>query len=375
MRKVRAIPPPVVGTPMQSIHLSSARAKAAPAVRYAMLLMAHRGDLLAAEQAAGRSFPTTPEVVNVLKSAVSAGTTTDTAWAAPLAAHAAVISGFVELQRAATVVGRLQDLRATPFNTRTLTTTAGSEAQFVGEGWPAPVTSLAFAPTTILGRSKVQCLVVVTSELVRAWSQASEDTIRADLVAATAAGIDRQFLDPSIGPSLNPGSITHGIVPRVSTGATVDAITTDLKALMTAQINAGNDLSQSVWVVSPRSALHISTLRDTAGQLAFEGASVLGGTLLGLPMLVSGAVALAGSPTDSFICLINPRRVLIADEGLATIDVSEHAALQMNDSPSAGGQALVSLWQQGLSAVRVTRYINWTRASDDAVSLLSDVQY
>lgn len=359
-----------------TLTLSSARAKAAPFVRTAMLLMAHKGDLLQAEQAAGHTFPASPEVVQYLKSAVNAGTTTDVAWAAPLAAHTAVIAGFVDLLRAASVVGKLQgSLRPAPFGARTLTQTAGSQAQFVGEGRPAPVSALGFDAATQLGWTKMQCIVVFTSELTRAWTQAGEDQIRADMVAGVAAGMDRAFLDPAVGAASDPPSVTYGITPRPSSGSTVAAITADLKALMAEQIAAGNDLSATVWIMSPRSALHISTLRDTAGQLAFPGASVVGGSLLGLPLLVSGAVALTGSPTDSFTVLLNPRRILVADDGLATIDVSEHAALQMNDAPSSGGQSLASLWQLGLAAVRVTRFINWQRASDDAVSVLSDVQF
>ena len=363
----------IVGNIMQQ-YLSSARAKGAPAARYAMLLMAHRGDLLGAEQAAGRSFPTTPEVVRVLKAAVSAGTTSDVGWAAPLAEHSAVIAGFVELLRSATVLGRLQGMRSAPFNTRTLIQTAGSTGAFVAEGRPSPITAQGFA-TTQLGQAKFQCTIITTSELVRVWSQASEDQVRTDMLAGAAAGLDRAFLGDPAAVTDQPSSILHGITPLVSTGATVAAITDDLKALMQQQIAFGNDLSTSAWVLSPRSALHISTLRDTAGQLAFATFNVLGGTLFGLPALVSGGVALVGSPNDAYLALVNPRRILLADDGLLTFDVSQHAALQMSDSPSPGDQPLVSLWSQGLAAIRLTRYVNWARADNSAASWLSDVEF
>lgn len=361
---------------MQQQTLSSARAKAAPAVRYAMVLMAHRGNMLEAEQAAGRSFQTTPEVVHVLKSAVSAGTTSDVAWAAPLAEHSAVIAGFVELLRSESAFGHLQGLmRPAPFDTRTMIQTTGSQGAFVGEGRPSPISAQGFA-TTQLALAKYQCTIVTTTELVRVWTQASEDQVRNDMLAGAAAGLDRAFLDPTIAAGVStPASITYGITPRVSTGSTIAAITSDAKWMMGEQIAAGNDLSTSVWVMSPRSVLHISTLRDTAGQLAFQTVNVTGGTLFGLKVLVTSAVALAGSPNDSYVALINPRRILVADDGLLTFDVSQHAALQMSDSPSPGDQPLVSLWQNSLSAVRLTRYINYQRASTDAVSLLSDVQF
>jgi HK97 family phage major capsid protein len=356
--------------------LPTARTKGGPLTRVAMLLMAHKGDLIQAENAAGRSFPTSPEIQGYLKSAIAAGSTADVAWAASLNAHASVIAGFVDLLRNASVIGRLQGLRSAPFNTRTLVQTSGSKGAFVGEGRASPIGAPAFE-TTQLWPAKYQCTVVFSSELVRVWTQASEDQVRTDMVAGASAGLDRAFLDPTIGAEADPPSITHGIVPKASTGSTVDAITADLKDRMAQQISYGNDLSTSVWVMSPRSALHISTLRDSAGQFAFPGASVLGGSLLGLPLLVSGAVALAGSPNDSYIVLLNPRRILLADEGLATIDVSEHTTLQMLDAPvgSPTGASNVSLWQLGLSAVRVTRILNFKRAADDAVSLLSDVQF
>jgi HK97 family phage major capsid protein len=366
--------------PIQQRHamtyttLSSARAKAAPTVRTAMLLMAHKGNLIEAESRAVRSFPASVEIQNYFKSAVSAGTTSDPAWAAPLAAHSAVIAGFVELLRSASVLGRLKGLRSAPFDTRTLIQSAGSQGAFVAEGHPSPITAQGFA-TTQLPPAKFQCTAIFTSELVRVWTQASEDQVHNDMIAGGTAGLDRAFLDPTIGLTSTPASITHGITAHASTGATVAAITADAKTMMAEQIAAGNDLSATVWIMTPRSALHLSTLRDTAGQLAFPTVTVLGGTLFGLPVLVSGAVALAGSPNDSYIVLLNPKRVLLADDGLLTLDVTGTAAVQLNDSPSPGDQPLASLWQLGLTAVRMTRYINWSRASDDAVSLLRDVQY
>jgi HK97 family phage major capsid protein len=337
-------------------------------------LMAARGNLFDAEQVAGRSFQTTPEVMHVLKSAVAAGTTSDPAWAAPLAAHSAVIAGFVELLRSASVLGRLKGMRSAPFDTRTLVQSAGSQGAFVAEGHPSPITSQGFV-TTQLPSAKFQCTAIFTSELVRVWTQASEDQVHNDMIAGGTAGLDRAFLDPTIGVTSTPASITHGITAHASTGATVAAITADLKVLMSEQISYGNDLSTSVWILSPRSALHLSTLRDSSGQLAFPTVTVLGGTLFGLPVLVSGAVALAGSPNDSYIVLLNPKRVLLADDGLLTLDVTGTAAVQLNDAPSPGDQPLASLWQLGLTAVRMTRYINWSRADDTAVSLLVDVQY
>jgi HK97 family phage major capsid protein len=353
---------------------SGTRSKVSSAARAAMLLMATKGDLLQAEDAALRAFPHDAAVQAYFKAAVSAGGTSDIHWAASLAAHAEVVGGLVAAQRAASVLGKLRGVRRVPFNTRTVAATTGSEGSFVLEGTPAPVAEMDLA-TTQLAHAKYQCVLVFTRELTRTWTPAAEDSIGADLVAGAAAGIDKAFLgDPSA--VAEPASILHGITPLPSTGGTVAAITNDLKALLAQQIAFGNDLSNSVFVMSAKTALHISTLRDPSG-LAFPTMNVAGtGTLFGLPALVSGGVALAGSPSDGgYIALLNPARILLADDGEALLDVSQHGAVQMQSAPSTGGQALLSLWQHGFSAVRVTRFINWARASDDAVSLLGDVQY
>ncbi len=354
---------------------SSARSNVSQAARTAMVLMSCRGDLLQAERIAGTTFPHEPAVAAYFKGAISAGGTSDVNWAASLAAHAQVVDGFVTAQRAASVLGKLRGVRRVPFSTRTMTATTGSRGAFVSEGAPAPVSAMGFQATQ-LAFAKYQVLVVFTGEISRVWSAASEAQIGDDMVAATVAGIDLAFLgDPSA--ITDPPSILHGIAPvRASTGATVAAITDDVKALLTAQVNAGNSLVDSVFVMSSRSALHFSTLRDTAGQLAFPSMNAIGtGTLFGLPALVSGGVALAGSPNDSYIALLCPRRILLADDGQATLDTSRHAALQMQSEPSSGGQPLVDLWSKNLTALKISRWINWARADSSAASWLSDVQF
>lgn len=359
------------------MNAPSTLTKVSQAACASMILMSCRGDLLQAEQAA-RTFPHAPEIEAYFKSAVSAGTTSDPNWASGLTVHAAVVDGFVGALRQATVLGKLRGLRRVPFNVRALVQTTGSEARFVDEGQPAPVAALGFAAVQ-LAWAKLQTILVFTSELTRFWSAASESQVGGDMVDGVGSGMDKAFLgDPAAIPAgFAPASILHHVAPvRASSGSSVAAITDDVKVLLATQINAGNDLSNSVIVMSPRSALHISTLRDSSGQLAFPTMNVVGtGAMFGLPVLVSGGVALAGSPTDSYIAVLNPKRILIADDGLATLDYSRHAAVQLNDQPSSGGQALSDLWSQGLVGLKISRYVNWARADDSAVSWLSDVQY
>ena len=157
--------------------------------RYAMALMAGKGNLMQSAEIAKR-WDDTPQVETVLKAAVAAGTTTDTNWAKPLVEYSNMASEFAELLRPATILGRIDGLRRVPFNIKVPRQTAGASASWVGEGAPKPVSSLAFDSIN-LGHTKVAGIVVMTEELVRFSNPAAEDIVRRDLVETIGGIIDK----------------------------------------------------------------------------------------------------------------------------------------------------------------------------------------
>jgi len=60
----------------------------------------------------------------------------------------------------------------------------------------------------------------------------------------------------------SPASITNGISPTPSSGATAAQVEADLKTLAQTLLTTGNDLSSGAWVMNPRTALSLSLLRD-----------------------------------------------------------------------------------------------------------------
>ena len=60
---------------------------------------------------------------------------------------------------------------------------------------------------------------------------------------------------------------------------------------------------------------------------------------------------------------------------MARVHLTTEASLQMNDSPSAGAQQQVSLWQMGLVGVKCTRIVNWAVRRPAAVATLRSVLY
>jgi hypothetical protein len=125
-------------------------------------------------------------------------------------------------------------------------------------------------------------------------------------------------------------------------------------------------------------ALSLSMMLNPLGQSEFPGLTMNGGTFLGVPVIVSDYL-----PVDSsggMIVLVNARDVWLADDGQVTIDASREASLQMDNAPTnnsatATGSTMVSMYQTNSVALRAERYINWARRRTSGVAYLSGVSY
>lgn len=341
--------------------------------RYAISLMRARGNLMQAVEVAKQWHDTTPEVETVLRAAVAAGTTTDSTWAGPLVQYQNMASEFVELLRPMTIIGRLPGLRRVPFNVRIPSQTGASTAYWVGQGAPKPVSSLAFATTT-MDFAKVADLVVMTNELVKFSSPSAEQLVRDDLTKSIAQFLDVAFIDPTKAASagVSPGSVTNGISAVTPTGTTAAALRTDMQTLWGTFITANLDPSSAVWVMQPQMALSLSLMLNALGQPEFPNISMNGGTLNGVPVVTSASVP------SGVMALLLPSEIFLADDGEVTIDASQEASLQMNstpDNPSTASTVLVSLWQNNMMALRAERFINWQRRRAAAVTLISGAAY
>jgi HK97 family phage major capsid protein len=358
--------------------------------RFVMAMAAAKGNMMHAERLA-EQFKDTPEVAVVIKAmsylggssgddiamktAVAAGTTSDTTWAGPLVQYQDMQSEFIELLRPQTILGRLDQLRRVPFNVRLPRQSSGASSQFVGEGLPAPVNKPAFDNVT-LPWAKASTIVVISAELSRMSNPAAEGIVRQDLLDGCAQYLDKRLVDPAYAgvANVSPASLTNGVVPTQATGATLAAVDADVRAVMTTFANAEHNLAAGVWIMSASLAIRLSLMRTTMDNPAFPGLSIKGGEFYGLPVIVSNNNTGSGSPGDQFLILVDQREVLLADDGQMLIDVSTEASVQMNDAPSAGAQSLVSLWQNGLLGVKVDRWIYWTKRRSTAVQFIDAAQ-
>lgn len=325
----------------------------------------------------------TPEVETVLRTAVAAGTTTDSTWAEPLVEYNTMAGEFIELLRPATVIGRIPGLRRVPFNIRMASQTSGSSTYWVGEGKPKPVSKLGFSEVT-LRWAKAAGIVVLTEELVRASNPSAEAVVRADMVAQNAQFLDEQFLNPEVGEvsNVSPGSITAGVTPTTVSGTSAAAVRTDFAALLQTFIDADINPEGLVFVMTHTTALKLSLMMNALDQQEFPGITMNGGSLFGIPVITSQSAFVSGSPTRAnIIVLMKPSEILLADDGQVVIDASREASLQMLDNPTneSGGSTapttVVSMFQTNSVAIRAERWINWKRRRTEAVAWLNNVLY
>jgi len=370
------------------IEVKANVAKGTAFTRYAMALMASKGNLMQAAEISKRWDDQTPEVSTVLKAAVAAGTTTDAAWAKPLVEYQNMASEFAELLRPQTIIGRIPGLRNVPFNIKVPRQTGGSSASWVGEGAPKPVSSLAFDQIS-LGVTKLAGIVVMTDELVRFSNPSAEAIVRQDLIDTIVQTMDRDFVDPANAGSagVKPASITYGVTPVVASGTDADAVRKDVQALMGKFVTANLSLAGAVFIMTEMQALALALMLNPLGQREFPDIQIngdSGGRFFGLPVVLSENIPAnpgAGDPLAGMgarIILAKASEIMLADDGETLLDASNQASLQMDSAPTnppVAATVMVSLWQMNLVGIRAERFINWTKRRPGAVQYIDGANY
>lgn len=332
----------------------------AAVARYISALAVNDGHLhkAAAYAAAWRD---TPQVENafqyLIKAAVAPGTTTDSAWAGPLAVTS-VGGEALSLLRGRSIVAMLEPrLRRTDFNVKVpRDTTTATLAAWVSEAAPSPAAALSFSLVGPVPMTKAAVIVAVTRDLLTLGTPGSLRAINTAIMGAVAQFIDVSFLDPaSAAATGKPASITNGATAITSTGATAAAITTDLNAMLAAITTTGGALT---WVMKP------TTLAKIAGAL---------GTVSGLPTTLYGLPVIASSNSPQQVTLLDGEAVLYADDGGIELDVSKNMTVQLDTAPTSPADATVvpmSGWQVNVVGIKAVRYIGWLRAVSGSVSYM-----
>jgi HK97 family phage major capsid protein len=357
--------------------------------RYAMLLVAAKGNHALAYQMAMKHYPKTEAVVMTLKAqsegvnlqslmqqkaTIAAGTTTDATWAGPLVYAETFMGDFIEYLRPRTLIGQAQ-FRPIPFNVRVLSQTSGGTANWVGQGKAKPLTKYDFAATTV-PFTKVAAISVITQELARFSSPAAEGMVRDQLAETVIAKIDSDLFDPAVAAvsNVNPAGLLNGVSPVVGppkTGVDAEDVRCALLRLW-APWDSTNIGARPAYYTTPAVARYLAFMRDPLGQQSFPGMTPQGGTLNGVPVRVSNYLANAGGSGGAPLILVDEAEIWLADDGQVALDMSDQASLEMSDAPAQNSTSptaaqMVSMWQTNSIALRAERFIWWQARRSGAV--------
>jgi HK97 family phage major capsid protein len=345
--------------------------------RMCMALAAGHGDSYLTLQYAKQWKDSTPEVEQMVeymwrtKAAVAVGTSTDATWAGPLVVTQP-LNEFLEMLRPRTLLGRIPGLRQVPFNVSISTQTTGGTYGWVGQNKPKPVTKADFSTITV-PFAKASGIIVMSEELVKLSTPSAENLVREEMIAGMGAFLDVQFQDPAVAAvaNVNPASITNGASTAAATGVTGAAAKADLAASVAVFTAAGIPLEGSVWLMNDSNAWGLSIAVNALGQPLFPGMTAMGGTLMGMPVIVSNSLS-------TRVVLLHAPSILFADDGGVSIDVSREASVQMDSAPTDVVDATtvyLSLWQRNLVGLRAERMITWIRARTAAVRYITAAAY
>lgn len=292
------------------------------------------------------------QVVGGLKAAVQGYTSADFPGAlSPIA------DSFLAAMRSDSIPLRLAGLRRVPMFTRIFVNSQGAVAAQVAEGAAIPVLRGDWSAVTLTPK-KHAGIVVQTDELAKSTSPTAPLALIDDLVKAVAEAENLGFCGFD-----TVGSVLYGAPSFTGTGAAVANVDADLLRLVGLVPGAFRD--GAAFLMDTDSSTFLSLLRGSGGATAYPDIGPQGGTLLGLPVLITSAMQQVGSPATHAIGLLSPSEIFWADEGVVQLTTSIQAALEMDDAPTgnaATGTAasgVVSMWQSNAVAARAIRESSW----------------
>lgn len=360
--------------------------------RYAMCVGAAKGIPAEAMRLAKEHYPDDAGVLKLIqKAAVTGGSTTGSNYLDDMVPYN-VMNDFIEYLRPGSIIGKFggpnpgggpayPNLNRVGFNQRVSGMSTGYTAAWKGEGLPA-IPSAAVTFNTTLGFANLAALAVLTKEAIRFSNPGAEAKVRDDLARAINHKMDLDFVDPANAGTANlkPASITNAIAATAPTGTTAAKFRADLATMIALFATANLDPADIVLIMSATQALQLSMMVNTLGNNDFPELNMKGGSCRGFPVIVSEHLTAVGSPSTQTIIAVKASDIYLADDGMVTVEASDQASIEMQDSSSASaisgtGASLVSLWQLGAVGLMATREITWKLRRSTAVRYISPAAY
>lgn len=289
----------------------------------------------------------------IFKAAIGAGSTTDST----LGQYGISIGQWSDSARTRSAFYRIVADGAfarVPMETRVGMVTSTASGSVVPEGKSIPVSRVTLN-NLILQPTKCGALIVVTDTLLLDVG-AGQSVFNRELLGVISDVVDTAFLD----------KIDNGLTPIASTGPLAD-----MRAAMLAVTGGG--LARPYWIASTDVGKLASTLGTTKGGSATAAASMVGGELANLPLLISG-----GCPAGT-LYLIDAAQIAV-DAVAPTVDVSSQADVLMDTAPSgmnsdvpSGSATLVSMFQSNSVALRATAIFGAEKLRATAAAIVTGI--
>lgn len=237
---------------------------------------------------------------------------------------------FIDLLRPNVVVRQL-GARPVPMRSGNLNMrkkTAGSQASYVGERQPIPTTNPTIGELSMSAK-KLAALVPITNELIRHADIGVDALVRDDLLEAVALKEDQQFIRGA-GSATSPKGLSAlmaaGNKIAANAANTLASIDNDLSKLRLKVINANVPMTRCAYILSPRTALFLESLRDGNGNKAYP--EMAEGKLGVYPFAMTTSVPdnLGGDGDESEVYFGDFAQFLIGDTYNVTIASSTEAS-------------------------------------------------
>ena len=339
-------------------------------------LLGSRGNReIALERAEARGWP---DAVRAL----SAGVATAGGFAVPMG----FVSDVIQALRASVSVRKLGPTLI-PMSSGNLfwpRVNVGGSVGYIHEGAVISASQETFGAVSLMAR-KLAALTPISNSLLRSSSPAADVIVKEDLVAALSATEDMALLRGD-GANDTPKGIRNwaplanvftapALSGTILGSADVASVDASLSQLELALVSAGIRMTRPGWILSPRTALNLKSLRGTSGERAFP--ELTAGMLRGYPVAISSnqPINLVATPSGgsqsascSEIVLCDFSYVVLGEAGLV-IDVSGQGTYTDSNG------SMVSAFSQDSSLVRVVLQSDIGMRRDEAVAVLTAVAY
>lgn len=314
----------------------------------------------------------------LVRAASAPAMTTVPAWAGYLVQE--TWGEFLDLLRPVSVYGQLAPMglrftfgRFGKINVPSRLPTPNLAGDFIAEGAPIPVKQGAFASTPLTPK-KLAVISTYTREMARGTGGQIQTIIRDAMIEDTAQVLDTRLLDNVAASAIRPAGLLNGVTPIPSSGATLEDVIADFRALIGA-LQAENGGRRIVFLANPQQALGLGLLTNAAGSFMFASALTANPTVLGYTMIVSNNV-----PAGTLIAVDVADFATVADDS-PQFDVSEQATLHMEDTtplPIVDGtpaSPVRSLFQTDTVGLRMIQQMDWLMRRPDMVAAVTGITW